>query len=405
MAVGEYQLPEMLAISGVKLGCANARIKPTEQDDVTVISLPEGSTVAAVFTKNAFCAAPVTIAKGHLAQTTPKYLLINTGNANAGTGEQGFKAALDTVNALAKLTDVNANQILPFSTGVIGEPLPTEKIINALAPAINDANAQGWQRAATAILTTDTRPKGVSREVVIADKVLRVTGICKGSGMIHPNMATMLAYVAIEAKASKAVLQELLNQANEASFNSITVDGDTSTNDAALLIANGNAEVDLDALNSHDFELVQAVITETFIELAQLIIKDGEGASKFVEVNVVGGADYTECKQVAFTVAHSPLVKTALFASDANWGRILAAVGRAGLHDLDVNKVQLFLDDVLIADNGGRADSYTEEQGAAVMTQEAITITVSLNRGDAQAKVWTCDFSHDYVSINADYRS
>lgn len=405
MAVGDYSLPSLLPIGGVGLGCANARIKPTEQDDVTIIALPDEATVAAVFTKNAFCAAPVTIAKEHLAKTTPKYLLINTGNANAGTGEQGFKAALETVNALADLRGVNADQILPFSTGVIGEPLPVDKIINVLKEASDDINAQGWQRAATAILTTDTREKGVSREIDIAGKTLTITGICKGSGMIHPNMATMLAYVAIEAKASKNLLQRLLNKANEASFNSITVDGDTSTNDAALLIANGSEVLDLDALADAELEQVQAVITQVFIELAQLIIKDGEGATKFVEVNVTAGVDYAECKQVAFTIAHSPLVKTALFASDANWGRILAAVGRAGIKDLDVNKVQLYLDDVLIADNGARATSYTEEQGAKVMVQDTITITLALNRGDAQAKVWTCDFSHDYVSINADYRS
>ena len=405
MAVGNYPLPEFFPIQGLKIGTSNAGIKQTERADVTVFELCQGATVAAVFTTNAFCAAPVQIAKQHLLDATPRYLLVNTGNANAGTGEAGMHAAHLTVQALADATMVPKESVLPFSTGVIGEVLPAAKVVSALPEALNHLSEHHWVDAAASIMTTDTRPKGVTRQLSVADQVLTVSGISKGSGMIKPNMATMLAYIGLDARVSQTLLQQLLLEANSLSFNSITVDGDTSTNDSVVLMATGQSGLDLDRLSADDLLKVQLFLNEIFIELAQLIILDGEGATKFVHVKVLGGRTVEECKQLAFTVAESPLVKTALFASDANWGRILAAAGRAGLDALDVNKVSLRINEVLIAEKGGRAVSYTEDLGSAAMAKEEIVIELDLARGTSQATVWTSDLSHEYVTINAEYRT
>ena len=405
MAVGNAPLPEFVAIEGIRLGVANAGIKQTERNDLTIIEIAEGSSTEAVFTQNVFCAAPVLIAKQHITEVSPRYLLINTGNANAGTGAQGLQAAQQTVDQLAEKTACQPQQVLPFSTGVIGEPLPQQKIIAALDKALDNLDACHWGKAAEAIMTTDTRPKGCTVSLKIADQPLNISGISKGAGMIKPNMATMLAFVAIDAQCSQALLQSMLEQANAVSFNSITVDGDTSTNDSAILISTGKSSLNLDALPADQLAEVQRYINQVFIELAQLIIRDAEGANKFVEVNVINCASVEECRQVAFTVAESPLVKTALFASDANWGRILAAIGRANVAELDIDKVRLKIGEVLVAEHGGRASSYTEAAGAAVMAAEDIVITIDLARGDVSTSVWTSDLSHEYVTINAEYRT
>ena len=405
MAVGNCPLPDFYPVKGIRIGTSNAGIKQTERDDVTVFELSKVATAAALFTTNAFCAAPVQIAKSHISENMPRYLLINTGNANAGTGEPGMQAALTTVAELSKLSNVDVGKILPFSTGVIGETLPSEKVVSALPKALDNLSEQHWENAAKAIMTTDTRPKGVSRQLNITDQILTVSGISKGSGMIKPNMATMLAYVGLDAVVSDDLLQKMLVEANALSFNSITVDGDTSTNDSVVLIASGASSLVLDELSAGDLFLVQSFLNDIFIELAQLIIKDGEGATKFVQVEVTGGRSIEECKQVAFTVAESPLVKTALFASDANWGRILAAVGRAGLEGLNVNVVSLKINDILIAENGGRAASYTEDAGTKAMAEENIIIGLHLSRGEHDATIWTSDLSHEYVTINAEYRT
>lgn len=406
MAVGAAPLPDFLSIAGVRIGTASAGIKKPGRKDITVFALDEGATVAGVFTKNAFCAAPVQLCKQHLAQSAAiRYLLINTGNANAGTGELGLSNAQATVNALAEKTGVNVQQVLPFSTGVIGEHLPVEKIVNVLDQALSNAAEANWADAAHAIMTTDTRPKGVSKSVTIEGKTLRISGISKGAGMIKPNMATMLGYVACDAKIAADLLQTLVQQAGRASFNRITIDGDTSTNDSAMLIASGKGELDAAQLSAEGLQQLQQTITDVFVELAQLIVRDGEGASKFVHVIVQGGKNEQECEQVAFTVAESPLVKTALFASDPNWGRILAAVGRSGVADLNVDVISLHINDVLIAENGGRAASYAEQQGVAALAGEDLRIVIDLKRGEAQATVWTCDLSHEYVTINAEYRT
>ncbi|MCB1667713.1 MAG: bifunctional glutamate N-acetyltransferase/amino-acid acetyltransferase ArgJ [Porticoccaceae bacterium] len=409
MAVGENTFPLMHPVAGFRLGVASAGIKKAGRKDLVVMEITAGASIAAAFTKNAFCAAPVQIAKTNLAENTCcsslRYLVTNTGNANAGTGEQGHKNALQVCQALADLQAVDRSAVLPFSTGVIGEPLPVEKIITALPSAIQNLTERGWDAAATAILTTDTRPKGASSQLVLAGKTVTITGVSKGSGMIKPNMATMLAYVATDLHISQELLQQWITELVDVSFNRITVDGDTSTNDSAVLVATGCSGVDFAELGGSEQQLYREALQSLFIDLAQQIIKDGEGASKFVSVVVDGGVSVDECLAVAYTIAESPLVKTALFASDPNWGRILAAVGRAGVADLDVNAVQLYLDDVLIADQGGRAASYTEQQGQAVMNRDEITIRVLLNRGQVCETVWTTDFSHDYVTINAEYRT
>ena len=401
MATGKGQLPTMHPVTGFKLGIASAGIKTPGRKDLVVMEIAEGSTVAGVFTQNAFCAAPVTIAKAHLASTTPKYLLVNTGNANAGTGEQGLSDALQSCDVLAAITSVKKDQILPFSTGVIGELMPMDRLLKGLPIAVAALSQEGWAHAAAAILTTDTRAKGASLQYGKGSKIT-MTGITKGSGMIKPNMATMLGFVATDAAVDAELLHRALRLANEKSFNRITVDSDTSTNDAVILVATGASGI---IINEESFDQFVAELKTVFIDLAQAIIRDGEGASKFVSVVVEGAVDTDEALAVAYTIAESPLVKTALGASDPNWGRILAAIGRAGLTNLDVNEVQLYLNSVLIAENGARVASYTEGAGQTAMQPEDIEIRVSLNRGQATETVWTTDLTYDYVRINAEYRT
>jgi glutamate N-acetyltransferase/amino-acid N-acetyltransferase len=394
---------QLLPVAGVSLGTAEAGIKRAERKDLLVIRLDDGATVAGVFTTNRFCAAPVTVAREHLAAGKGiRALVVNTGNANAGTGEQGMNAARTTCAELARLLDCAPEQVLPYSTGVIMEPLPVAKIVAGMPQAVANLKADNWFDAAHAIMTTDIVAKAVSRQVQIGGKTVTVTGISKGSGMIHPNMATMLGYIATDAAIAQPLLQQMVSEAANRSFNCITVDGDTSTNDALMLIATGKSGVTVDAVNR---VALQAVVTEVATALAQAIVRDGEGATKFITIKVEGGRDEAECKKIGYAIAHSPLVKTAFFASDPNLGRILAAIGYAGVGDLDVEKLKLYLDDVLVAENGGRAASYQEEDGQRVMKQSDITIRVVLNRGAVNATLWTCDFSYDYVKINASYRS
>lgn len=406
MAVGSGELPVLHTVDGVRIGVASAGIKKVGRIDTVVFELCEGASVAGVFTLNAFCAAPVTVAKEHLAATSPRYLLINTGNANAGTGQAGMLNARNSCAALAELADVAPTAVLPFSTGVIGEKLPVDKLIAAMPAAISALASDAWESAANGIMTTDTRPKATSRQIDIAGRTITVTGISKGAGMIKPNMATMLGYVATDANIAPAVLQAMLDQSADASFNRITIDGDTSTNDACVLIATGKAGGEqLTETSGPVFDELQRVFNEVFLELAHAIVRDGEGATKFVAVEVSGANDVSEALKVAYAVAESPLVKTALFASDPNWGRILAAIGRAGVDSLDVAALTVHLDDVLITEHGGRAESYTEAAGAAIMKQAEIRIRINLNRGQHAETVWTTDFSYDYVKINAEYRS
>lgn len=404
MAVGEAGFPQMPAIAGVRLGTAQAGIKKAGRRDVLIVEVPEKARVAGVFTRNAFCAAPVHIAKRHLQHQASRYLLINTGNANAGTGTQGMQDAQACCAALAKLASVATHNVLPFSTGVIGEQLPVDRLCNSLPQALAnlDDSAAAWQLAGQTILTTDTRPKGATATFKIDGQTVTINGIAKGSGMIRPNMATMLAFVATDADIELALLEALLRDSVDRSFNCITVDSDTSTNDACILIATGEGpSVDSDASVATFREALEALTRE----LAQAIIRDGEGATKFVTLDVQGAMSREEALNVAFTVAHSPLVKTALYASDANWGRILAAVGRAPIEDFDVERVVIDLGDVRLVEAGGRAPGYTEEAGSAVMAHDEIGLRIYLGRGEAAATVWTSDLSHEYVSINADYRS
>ncbi|MDO8927226.1 MAG: bifunctional glutamate N-acetyltransferase/amino-acid acetyltransferase ArgJ [Sideroxyarcus sp.] len=394
---------QLLPVAGVSLGIAEAGIKRPGRKDLLVVKLEDGATVAGVFTTNRFCAAPVTVAKTHLAAGKGiRALVVNTGNANAGTGEQGMAAARTTCAELAKLLGCAPEQVLPYSTGVIMELLPVDKIVAGMPLAIANLKADNWFDASQAIMTTDIVAKAVSKQVQIGGKTVTVTGISKGSGMIHPNMATMLGYIATDAAIAQPLLQQMVSEAANRSFNCITVDGDTSTNDALMLIATGKSGAVVDATNR---AVMQAVITEVATLLAQAIVRDGEGATKFITIKVEGGKDEAECKKIGYAIAHSPLVKTAFFASDPNLGRILAAIGYAGVGDLDVAILKLYLDDVLVAENGGRAASYREEDGQRVMKQSDITIRVVLNRGAVNATLWTCDFSYDYVKINASYRS
>ncbi len=399
-------LPEhLLPVAGVTLGIAEVGIKKPGRKDLLVILLDEETQVAGVFTQNRFCAAPVIVAKQHLAQSV-RALVVNTGNANAGTGDAGIQHALTTCSELARLAGCTTQQVLPFSTGVIMEPLPVDRIIKGLPAAVANCKADNWFTAAQAIMTTDIVPKAASRQVLIDGKIVTVTGIAKGSGMIRPNMATMLGYVATDAAIGQALLQTLVQYATDHSFNRITVDGDTSTNDAFIVIATGKAgHREITHQDSNEFDQLQEAITLVAADLAKMIVRDGEGATKFITVQVDAGKNADECAKVAYAIAHSPLVKTAFFASDPNLGRILAAIGYAGIDDLNVGGIQLYLDDVLVAEQGGRAPHYREEDGQRVMNQSEITIRVVLNRGFASTTVWTCDFSYDYVKINASYRS
>ena len=400
------QPDELLPVTGIQIGIASAGIKTPGRKDLTVMQLAAGSQVAGVFTQNRFCAAPVILCRQHLATTSPRALVINTGNANAGTGEDGLARAREVCTALAQELDCTPAAILPFSTGVIMEPLPADKLCAALPQAVANSHENQWLAAAQAIMTTDIVAKGASLTLDIDGHTITVTGIAKGSGMIHPNMATMLGFIATDAAIAPAVLQRMVKAVADASFNSITVDGDTSTNDSLMLIASGATALPrIDDSNSHACAALQAAITTVAVRLAQAIVRDGEGATKFITINVEGGVSRDECRQAGYAIAHSPLVKTAFFASDPNLGRILAAIGYAGIDDLNVNRLQLWLDDVLVAENGGRATSYREQDGQRVMRQSDITIRVALHRGNANATIWTCDFSYDYVKINAEYRS
>jgi len=396
----------LLPVDGVWLGCAEAHIRKSNRKDLLVMHLAAGSHVVGVFTQNQFCAAPVLLCKTHLASREPiRALLVNTGCANAGTGEDGLSRANLTIEALAKSLNLKPQQILPFSTGVILEPLPTDKVIAGLPAAIADLKQDNWLNAAETIMTTDIVAKGSSRNIMLGGKQITITGISKGSGMIHPNMATMLGYIATDAVVSAKALDSIIHYAVNKSFNCITVDGDTSTNDSLILIASNQAGNDEISETSAEFTMLRDALTEVAVELAQAIVRDGEGATKFMTVRIEGGQDEVECRKVAYAIAHSPLIKTAFFASDPNLGRILAAIGYAGVEQLDVNVLKLYLGDVLVAEHGGRAVAYEEAQGVAVMQQPEILVRVDLGRGNASCTVWTCDFSYDYVRINADYRS
>jgi len=393
-------------IKGISLGTAKAHIKKPNRKDLLLVTIAEGSRVSGVFTQNAFCAAPVLLCKEHLKNESGiRALIINTGCANAGTGEEGISKAKETCQAVSELLSINSRQVLPFSTGVILESLPIDKIKNGLPDTVKNLDPAHWFDAAEAIMTTDIAPKGASRRIKIQDREIFISGVSKGSGMIHPNMATMLSFIATDASINQILLDKLLKEVTQQSFNCITVDGDTSTNDSFILIATGHAGNREIIEEDNDYEILKAAILEVAIELAQAIVRDGEGATKFITIQVESGLDNAECRKVGFAIAHSPLIKTAFFASDPNLGRILAAIGYAGIESLDISKIELYLGDFLVAEKGGRATSYTEHQGQEVMKHSEISMRILLNRGHAKATIWTCDFSYDYVKINADYRS
>ncbi|MFT6791788.1 MAG: glutamate N-acetyltransferase/amino-acid N-acetyltransferase [Cellvibrionaceae bacterium] len=406
MNIEKITFPPMPPIPGVRLNAVSADIKKQGQLDLTLVELPENTMACGLFTQNIFCAAPVTVCKNHLEKThNSRYLLINSGNANACTGEEGMTAAQRCSQQLAAQANVSVNQVLPFSTGVIGEPLPTEKICQSLPLLMDGLDENHWDLAAKGIMTTDTCPKGATQTIVIDGEPLIVNGIAKGAGMIKPNMATMLAYIVTNAQVSAELLQATLKEANDLSFNRITIDGDTSTNDSVILAATGKSAIALrDPSDEHYLAFRQAVIT-VFQTLAQSIIRDGEGATKFVSITVAEGSSSQQCLSVAYAIAQSPLVKTALFASDPNWGRIVAAIGYADARGLNPQKIKIFLDDVLIVENGGRAASYRESEGQRVMSRPEINIRVGLACGDFSETVWTTDLSYDYIKINAEYRT
>jgi glutamate N-acetyltransferase/amino-acid N-acetyltransferase len=403
------QKADLKPVKGFAMGIAEAGIKKANRKDLLVMTVAPGSQVAGVFTQNRFCAAPVQVCREHLAQEGAKgairALVVNTGNANAGTGEQGMKYALETCQALARELKLNPEQILPFSTGVILEPLPIQKVIGALPKAVANLGEDHWFDAAEAIMTTDTQPKASSVTVQTSAGPVVLTGICKGAGMIHPNMATMLGFIATDAGFAPGLLAELTREVADLSFNAITIDGDTSTNDSFIMMATGQSSVNIHSVSDPNYEIVREALISLARKLAQMIVRDGEGATKFMTIEVLGGKTPAECRLVAKAVAHSPLVKTAFFASDPNLGRILAAIGYAGIQDLDVNHVQMWLGDVWVAKNGGRNPDYLESDGQRVMQSPEITVKIDLGRGTASQTIWTCDLSHDYVSINADYRS
>jgi glutamate N-acetyltransferase/amino-acid N-acetyltransferase len=406
MAVGNGDFPSIAQVDGLRLGVAEAGIKYSDRKDLVAFEICDGASVAGVFTLNAFCAAPVTISKKHLSQTQSRMLVINTGNANAGTGKQGMLDAERMCSAMAHVTGLRAEQVLPFSTGVIGEPLAIDKIVNAMPALVESFGQTQWEDVARGIMTTDTRPKGAFREFTHDNKTYVLAGVSKGAGMIKPNMATMLGFIATDLNVETTFLQSLLKEVTDQSFNRITIDSDTSTNDSCILIATGKANNE--QVVNRDSELAAVFIAElTAImqELAHAIVRDGEGATKFVEIEVSGAATVEEATKVAFEIGHSPLVKTALFASDPNWGRILAVVGRAGIDSLNVDRVQILINDVQIVEDGGRASSYTEALGQQAMAPEEIKIQIKLGRGDKIDRIWTTDLSHEYVTINAEYRT
>ena len=406
MAVGLKAPDSLLPVKGIRLGITQAGIRYQGRDDLVLVELAEGTQTAAVFTRNAFCAAPVIVSRQHVLSAAPAFLVINSGNANAGLGEAGLQAARDTCDAVAELNACDPDQVLVFSTGVIGEPFATDKLVDALPAAQESLAPDNWLPAAQAIMTTDTVAKGVSEQLTIDGQAVTITGMVKGAGMIRPDMATMLAYIATDASVEADVLDNMLTDAVADSFNRITIDGDTSTNDACVLMATGQAGNEtITEQGSDAARTLAAAVANVCQQLAEAMLRDAEGATRLMTIVVEQGEDEDECAQVAFTIAHSPLVKTALFAGDPNWGRILAAIGRAGIDDLDIDEIEIMLDDVCIVRNGGRADSYTEEDGQRVMQQDVVTTTIRLGRGNATATVKTCDFSYDYVRINAEYRS
>lgn len=396
----------LLAIKGVRLGVTEAGVRKANRKDLLLMTLAAGTRVAGVFTRNRFCAAPVAVAKANLQSAGTRALIVNTGCANAGTGEEGVARAKQICAEVSKLLGCQPDQVLPFSTGVIMEPLPVDRIASGLPRCVAALGENNWADAATAIMTTDTVPKGCSRRVDIAGHSITVTGIAKGSGMIRPNMATMLGFIATDALVEQKLLQQATTYAADRTFNCVTVDGDTSTNDALIVAATGQSNApEIARSDSIEFKLFLDALTEVATVLAQALVRDGEGATKFITIQIEGGMNETECRKVGYAIAHSPLVKTAFFASDPNLGRILAAIGYAGIDDLDVSGVDLYLDDVIVAKSGERAPGYHEEDGQRVMKQSEITVRVGLNRGASSSTVWTCDLSHDYVTINADYRS
>ena len=405
MPVGLDAPVSLAAVAGVRIATAELGGRSKPRDDLTLFGLAAGASCAATFTRNAFCAAPVTVAREHLARATPRYLLVNAGNANAGTGARGIGDAKRCCAIVAEATGVPVESVLPFSTGVIGEPLPVERFENAVPIVAGRLNEDGWLDAAAAIATTDIVPKGASRSIDLGGRTAVVTGIAKGSGMIRPDMATMLAFIATDAAVAPDALRSMARDAVEASFNRITVDGDTSTNDACVLVATGALGGPPIDAGSPDFLALTEAVGGVALELAHAIVRDGEGATKFVTVEVEEGGNRSECLAVAYTVAHSPLVKTALYASDANWGRILAAVGRAGLADLDLSRTRIWLNGVCIVSGGGRDAAYTEAAGAEAVSRDEIVIRIALGRGQVKDRVWTCDLSHQYVTINAEYRT
>jgi len=393
-------------VNGISLGTAKAHIKKPNRKDLLLVTIAEGSKVSGVFTQNVFCAAPVILCKEHLKNASGiRALIINTGCANAGTGEEGILKAKETCQAVSELLSIKSEQVLPFSTGVILESLPIDKIKSGLPDTVKSLDPSHWIDAAEAIMTTDIAPKAASRKIKIQDREIFISGISKGSGMIHPNMATMLSFIATDASINQILLDKLLKEVTQQSFNCITVDGDTSTNDSFILIATGQAGHHEISQEDKDYRALKDAVGEVAIELAQAIVRDGEGATKFITIQVESGLDDAECRKVGFAIAHSPLIKTAFFASDPNLGRILAAIGYAGIESLNISKIQLYLGSILVVEKGGRAATYSEDQGQEVMKHPEISMRILLNRGHAKATIWTCDFSYDYVKINADYRS
>jgi glutamate N-acetyltransferase/amino-acid N-acetyltransferase len=405
MPVGLSEPEKLYPVAGVELATIASGIRYKDRDDMLLMTLAEGSTVAAVFTQNRFCAAPVLVAKEHLQVTLPRALLINSGNANAVTGELGLDNANSSCVLVAEALDVKPDEVLPFSTGVIGEQLPMDRIGVGITALVANLSIDNWLSAATAIMTTDTIAKGFSEQLELNGNTVTITGIAKGSGMICPNMATLLSYVATDANIEQTLMQTMLEQTTMASFNRITVDSDTSTNDSLVLVATGQSDVSINADDQSTYSVFYAALERVLISLATAIIRDGEGATKLVIVDVIGGVNQDYCRAVAYSVAHSPLVKTALFASDPNWGRILMAIGKAEAVHLEVDKVNVLINDHVLSENGQPAASYSEEIGQAIFVQEEITITIDLASGSNSYNVWTSDLSHDYVSINADYRS
>ena len=405
MAVKLNSPTELLPIKGIRLASTAAQIRYRNRNDLLLMSLVEGSTTAAVFTQNKYCAAPVIIAREHLQKTQPRALLINAGNANAGTGKEGLDNVVSSCEAVATSLGLDVEQILPFSTGVIGEQLPMDKVVNGVSEVADKLSEDNWLEAAATIMTTDTVAKGVSEQFEIDGEKITITGIVKGSGMICPNMATLLSYVATDANIPSDILQVLLERATEASFNRITVDSDTSTNDALVLIATGQSNVDFESLESETIAQFYSSLKKVLVELATAVVRDGEGATKFVEVEIIGGKTKKDCATIAYSIAHSPLVKTALFASDPNWGRILAAIGKADVNDLNIETIDISINGQPLIKAGEPAPSYNEEIGQQIFQQDEITINVNLNLGKESYNVWTSDLSHEYVSINADYRS